>query len=185
MTLPFFRALKPWSTDSGVETHPWAYCDGSAIDYDRDKKEEIKDKLIMDVIHERLTKQKQSKNVSDDLKSIYKILCGQHYKWSTPWLHCGDDFSKGLLDYLFLPLVARKLIADAGLYERKDHRFTNIMAWVIAIPLEIARMSLAFALIILIAPIVAIVHLIKDCLPGKNMDHNSLANNPPNLRLIT
>lgn len=68
---------------------------------------------------------------------------------------------KGALDFLIFPLVARKLIADTWLEERKNTPLINGIAWAIAIPLEVLRHSLALALTLAIIPIVALIHIFR------------------------
>jgi hypothetical protein len=68
---------------------------------------------------------------------------------------------KGALDFLIFPLIARKLIADTWLEERKNTPVINAIAWAIAIPLEVLRHSLAIALTIAIIPVIALVHLFR------------------------
>lgn len=68
---------------------------------------------------------------------------------------------KGALDFLIFPLIARKLIADTWLEERKNTPVINAIAWAIAIPLEVLRHSLALALTIAIIPVIALVHIFR------------------------
>lgn len=68
---------------------------------------------------------------------------------------------KGALDFLIFPLVARKLIADTWLEERKNTPIINGIAWAIAIPLEVLRHSLAIALTIAMIPIVSLIHIFR------------------------
>lgn len=68
---------------------------------------------------------------------------------------------KGALDFLIFPLVARKLIADTWLEERKNTPIINGIAWAIAIPLEVLRHSLALALTIAMIPIVSLIHIFR------------------------
>ncbi|PWY54663.1 hypothetical protein DGG96_16040 [Legionella qingyii] len=68
---------------------------------------------------------------------------------------------KGALDFLIFPLVARKLIADTWLEERKNTPILNGIAWAIAIPLEVLRHSLALALTIALIPIVSLIHIFR------------------------
>ncbi|MFT4058019.1 MAG: hypothetical protein QM652_00560 [Legionella sp.] len=56
-----------------------------------------------------------------------------------------------------------------------DHNvFINILAFSIALPLEIARFSLGLALTLLIAPVVALVKLFKPDLPTEEQHSFSL-----------
>lgn len=162
MALPFFRALNPTKTCSGIQYYYWEE-DRSYVERN---KQEIADKCISEVIQECLDRRRVSwhkQGVLDDLHSIHKVLCGQHYQRDTPWVLGRDNFSKGLLDYFIFPLIARKLIADTYLNERERYHFTNALAWMIAVPLEVARISIVLSLILLAAPVVAIVNLIERC----------------------
>lgn len=96
------------------------------------------------------------------IKTTFDILVGKHY---SPFLRPpAESSAKGVLDYLILPLLARKLIADTYLEERKECHLTNLMAWTLAIPLEFLRFSAGVALTLISAPIVALVKLSTFCI---------------------
>ncbi|MCH9757275.1 MAG: hypothetical protein K0U37_08825 [Gammaproteobacteria bacterium] len=59
--------------------------------------------------------------------------------------------SKGLFDFLIFPLLARKLMADTYLESRKDAHVLNVLAWMVAIPLEIIRDTAVISLTLLLA----------------------------------
>lgn len=77
------------------------------------------------------------------------------------FFHNDEIGSKGLLDFLIFPLLARKLMADTFLESREDAYLFNVLAWVIAVPLEIMRdvavVSLTLFLALTVAPLVTIV----------------------------
>lgn len=164
MALSFFRALNPISRNSGVQ-FMWQnryIGDGGFIMMD-----ETKDKFFYEFISDNIASRNLYVNKFEtffyDLIFVYKVLTGHHY---------GSDCYKGLLDYLIFPLIARKLIADAELDERKENHFANALALTIAIPLEIIRITIAFALTLVFTPIVAIVHFIEACLPQQEQSNN-------------
>jgi uncharacterized protein involved in cysteine biosynthesis len=68
---------------------------------------------------------------------------------------------KGVLDYFLFSLVARKLISDSYLPEREKSFCTNLLAWLVAIPLELIRFSTAIVLTFFLAPIVALGRFIE------------------------
>lgn len=158
MALPFFRALNPISRSSGVQ-FMWE----SNTEYM--PMEETQDILVSEIVHKKLHDRNQVLDQPEffsDLGSIYHILVGKHYFYSTEWLvFANDECYKGLLDYLIFPLIARKLIADALLEERENNLFINVLAWMIAIPLEIVRCSAAFSLTVLLTPFVAIARFVE------------------------
>lgn len=171
MALSFFRALNPVSRNSGVQ-----------FMWENDPTEDGPIKVIMEEMQDKFFSERISKEMSqrtgrfytddgilNDLFFIHTVLTGRHYYYSTYYFNYGgNDGYKGLLDYLIFPLIARKLIADAKLDERKEAHFTNALAWTIAIPLEIVRIAMAFALTLLFVPIVAIARLIKICVPEQH-----------------
>ncbi len=59
--------------------------------------------------------------------------------------------SKGLLDFLIFPLLARKLIVDTYLKAREDAYLLNTLSWIIALPLEIIRDVMVISLTALMA----------------------------------
>ena len=103
------------------------------------------------------------------LNATYNILVGRHYELFLEGREDNKGGKKGALDYLILPLVARKLISDSRLNERRTsglaNGLANMVAWSVAVPLELARFTAAFALTLLLAPVVALVHLVKACMP--------------------
>ncbi|WP_157010244.1 hypothetical protein [Legionella fallonii] len=84
---------------------------------------------------------------------------------------------KGILDYLIFPLLARKLIADTWSEERKNTPIINALAWAVAIPLEVARHSIALALTIAVSPLVILVHLLRNLI--NTLSGLSLQNDTP------
>lgn len=154
MSLSFFRALNPISENSGI-----VY--SLAPDYDCHRQEML-DVSVWESIRNAFNK---DLGYLEGLQATYNILVGEHYDLKLK----GKDGAgngpmggaKGILDFFILPLVARKLIADTFLDERQDSDFVNALAWIIAIPIEIVRFGAGVALTLLLAPVVAIVHLLR------------------------
>lgn len=154
MSLSFFRALNPSSNNSGIvySLAGNSPCQGKEM-IDRTVSENIRAAFNKDL------------DFLSGLGATYNILVGQHYDLYLEGRLSAKGGSKGALDYFMFPLIARKLIADTYLEERKDRVLSNALAWAVAVPLELARFSAAVALTLLLAPVVAIVHLVKACLP--------------------
>lgn len=76
---------------------------------------------------------------------------------------------KGFLDFLILPLLARKLIGDCYLLERKEKHLLNFFAKLIALPIELITFTLALTCTIAIIPVVAIVSLLRNLFSPKPM----------------
>lgn len=151
----FFRALNPASSRSGI-TYRLA---GDSPCQNEEMIDTLVSENIANAWHSRL-------DLKSALNATYDILMGEHYDL---YLHGRNDCrggAKGVLDYLIFPLVARKLIADFYLDSYITLSFTNILAWSIALPLELARFSAAVALTLLLAPVVALVHLLRGCFSG-------------------
>lgn len=162
ISLSFFRALNPTSPNSGIVyslagNYP---CQGKEM-LDSTVKENILSALDSDL------------DLLAGLNATFNILVGEHFDLSLKGRDDNKGGAKGLLDFLILPLLARKLIADTQLDERKDNTFTNVLALAIAVPIEIARFSAGLALTILLIPTVMLVHLIKACLPAQEATDTS------------
>lgn len=149
----FFRALNPASCNSGV-----TYRFGGSDDPCQGKE------MIDSHVSENIYKAWNSNlDFQSALYATYDILMGDHYDL---YFHGQNDCrggAKGALDYLIFPLVARKLIADFYFETNITLSLPNILAWFIAVPLEIARFSAAVGLTLLLTPIIALVQLFKGC----------------------
>ena len=167
--LPFSRALRPTSWRSNIACS-WVAKDKAWQDTN------ISDRLVTEGIEEAFD---ENLDFLLGLEATFDILVGCHYPEDTLTGLICDTGSKGVLDFLIFPLLARKLITDTRLNERDESYFINALAWTAAIPLEIMRLTAGIALTLLLAPIVAIVTLIRACLPGKK-DDSVL---PPNRQL--
>ena len=147
MKLPFSRALNPTSKDSGILF--WGKDEGR-------EDQEIFDFSVSYKIKEAF---RENSGFLQGLKATFDILVGDHYPDGP---HTG---SKGVLDFLIFPLLARRFINDTQRTEWNERHFINALAWTAAIPLEIMRFTAGIALTLLLAPIVAIVTLIRPALP--------------------
>ncbi len=144
--LSFFRALNPTSHFSGI-TYALAKdnpCQGT----------EMIDRTFVEWY---------ALNYDDSsrARAIFNLLMGEHYDLFLMGRNNSIGGAKGILDFLIFPLIARKLIADFFLPERNKSPFLNILALAIAIPLEVARFSVAVALTLLIAPVVLFIDFLK------------------------
>ena len=137
MALSFFRALNPASPYSGV---------GSVNNKGRltTKGPETIDLTVSENISEIW------KSDLNFLSATYNIIIGTHYPFK-------GQGKKGALDYLIFPLVARKLFMDAL---QEDQCL--FVVCLVALPLELVRHSAAIALTLLLAPIVAVKHIMPD-----------------------
>ncbi|MDP1603703.1 MAG: hypothetical protein Q8M03_10610 [Legionella sp.] len=153
-SLSFFRALNPSSINSGI-----VYC---LAGNNPCQGKEMIDSTVGNNISRVF---KSDLDFLSGLNATFNILVGEHFDLFLKGRHNNQGGAKGVLDFLILPLLARKLIADTYLDEQKENTFTNTLAWAIAVPIEIARFSAGIALTLLLSPIVALVHLIKACLP--------------------
>lgn len=119
----------------------------------------------------------------EGMKATFNLLVGTHYI-ANPLAEHGV---KGALDYLFFPLLARKLLFDAGL-RGSEFRMgkgnccsipKNLAAYALAFPLELVRFSLAVALTIALAPVVALTTLLRyaidnySCVSNEAKSHDS------------
>ena len=153
--LPFSHALDPTSTESGIACS-WVAKDKAWQDTN------ISDRLVTEEIEEAFD---ENLDFLLGLEATFNILVGCHYpEDSLTDLTC-DTGSKGVLDFLIFPLLARKLIAGTLVSEQNESHLINALAWTAAIPLEIMRFTAGIALTLLLAPIVAIVTLTRAVLP--------------------
>jgi hypothetical protein len=154
----YFRFLNPASKNAGI-IYP----------YDERRGTEVIDQTVPEKIREAF------KNNSYDL---WNIVVGNHFDYNFfcgGAVRFGNPSSKGILDYLIFPLLARKLMAHA-IYEHDDNINLNkvlskTIAFCIAVPLEITRFSLGIALTLALVPVVALIYLVKACLPKNEADN--------------
>lgn len=154
----FFTALNPCSSDAGLNIK----VDSQFV--------EGKDYTFIEschIYHDDLLRNKyvfmRDSAFNDYLWNTYRVfflVSGWHHPLIDHYIaknavknsQTAEPFgSKGLLDFLIFPLLARKLIADSYLLERSNARFINTLSWLIAIPLEIVRDVSAILLTILLA----------------------------------
>lgn len=158
MALPFFRALDPTSEHSGIVY--WL-----AVNNNTCKGKEMRDLTVSERIVDTF---RYDLDFLSGLAATYDILIGDHYDLNLTGENYDKGGKKGALDYLIFPLVARKLIADS-FSEGERGVLTKILALAVAVPLEIARFVAAFALMLVLVPVVALVHLVKACLPQQEI----------------
>lgn len=97
----------------------------------------------------------------------YEVIMGNHYD-----ARLTGGGSKGLLDFLVFPLLARKLMADTKLEAREESHLVNVLALCVAGPLEFVRTlmgaTLTAVLAITVLPVVwAVEHLMRVFTPGE------------------
>ena len=152
MALPFFRALNPISENSGI-----TYCVDIIIQAPCYNYEMI-DASVTEVICNAYNR---DYNLFAALHSTYVILVGCHYDLNVKGYFDARGGSKGILDILIFPLIARKLIADAHLPENRYNPFSRMLAVVVGLPLEITRLLLGITLTIVVSPLVLYIHVMK------------------------
>lgn len=160
MALAFFSALNPISESSGI-----VYCLAGG---ESCQGKEMIDRLVVENISNAFS---TDLDYLSGLDETFNILYGNHYDLNLNGREDAKGGSKGVLDFFIFPLIARKLIADTYLHERRERFFSNILAWTIAIPFEYIRFSAAIALTLLLAPIVAVVHIVKSFLPKDDVEN--------------
>lgn len=158
--MEFLKALNPIETRSGImyrlnekqmeinpELHDTEMTDATVVDILK----------LAPEMHARGTFLDYSKLVS----YTYNVIMGSHYDANL--LGVG---SKGLLDFLIFPLLARKLMADTKLEEREESHLVNILALCVAGALEFVRTlmgaTLTAVLAITVLPVVfAVEHIVN------------------------
>ncbi len=144
--LPFFHAMNPLSEKSGV--YQIDLDEGGCVG--SEKIDETVSQSILNAMNADL-------DIIGGIKATFDIIWGNHYSLSLE-----GKGAKGLLDLLILPLLARKLISDTCLAEHEETILQNIMACIIAIPIELSRVGVAFGLTMILIPIITAVHLIRN-----------------------
>lgn len=147
-----FSSLNPCSKSSGLKIN------GS----------EIEDKLVDACIQYAWNKKL---NFCPAIVETFHIIIGNHYRSDT-----SSYYSKGLLDFLIFPLIARKInfeinnkfytdINELGQdYENNDSGRALIPVILVIIFLEVPRLVIGVALTILAIPFIAIAHCFRNCL---------------------
>ncbi len=136
----FFRSLNPFSSKSGV------YYPSYSVD------ETLNGKEIVDRTLSEVTSSWKLSEI--DISSVFDFLIGHHY---TMGYYCIT--SKGLLDFLIFPLISRKLLHEAD----NTNFLFQILAYSIALPLEVARFGTAVALTLIATPLVLLINLFQTC----------------------
>lgn len=142
--LPFYRALNPRSTNSGIF---YSLAFGREYNY-----LEMKDHTVSYNFTRLYNALKNSNSLYLKSKLVCDLILGNHYD-----IFLTGNGSKGLLDYSIFPLIARRLIADNFKPDNKNF-LRRVTILHITLPLEIARFSAATALISLSLPFVILAH---------------------------
>lgn len=150
MPLSFFRALNPVSENSGTT-------------YSRGSNYPCENREMLDLsVAQRINNAFQNDYyLLSALVSTYESIIGCHYDL---YLRGGVNArggSKGVLDFLIFPLIARKLIADHWLPENWNNIFLKLLVWVIGFPIETIRVLTGIVLTIVLSPFVLLIHSIK------------------------
>ncbi|PJD92954.1 MAG: hypothetical protein CK424_05150 [Legionella sp.] len=144
----FFSALNPLSRRSGVTVRAVKY------PYKRmDLWQEIPDRTV-DLVISFLWRSNLS--VLNGIYETFTVFYGDHFDKQAKGIG-----QKGILDFTILPLLSRKLIADTYLERRKQAYFSNILAWVVALPIQTITFSLALACTLALFPVVVLVTVLR------------------------
>lgn len=146
MPLPFFRALNPISNHSGIN---YAGPEG----HDREMVDASVDECISFAF-------RHNDSFKSAISSAYSIIVGCHYALNFENLEEERRGSKGILDFLIFPLIARKLMADAFMNPIPS-RLMFPMVILIALPFEVARILMGVILTVALLPLICIIHAIK------------------------
>ena len=169
--LSFFRALNPASANSGI-----TYCLAKDLYFKNlpCQGQEMLDYTVGEVIQRYFD---SNLGFLSGMVATFNILVGGHYDLQLIGAYDAKGGTKGVLDYLIFPLVARKLIADTYLSERQESCLLNCLAWAAAIPLEILRFGAGIALTLLLAPIVAVTTLVRSfqCQSEESLEDNTVS----------
>ena len=150
MALSFFRAFNPVSENSGI-----TYClAGNHPCQDH----EMLDVSVTQGIYNAF---RNDYYLISALRSTYATIVGCHYDIYLRGRITARGGSKGVLDFLIFPLIARKLIADAFLPENRNNGFSKLLAAVVGLPFEIIRLLIGIILTIVLSPFVLLIHAIK------------------------
>lgn len=152
------RALNPLSDRSGIYY--------SQARYSIFNHTEMRDKKVLEQINEARS------NGLIGLFTLFQLLYGDHYD-----LKIKGHGRKGIVDFLFFPLLARKLITDC--YQHKQHSsLINIASFVVAVPLELSRFGLSFALAVTFFIPVMIAQVIGELSQALYYNNSSTFNAP-------
>lgn len=187
--IDFFQALNPTAKKSGIsayyDDHPHEHWAGN-LDLASPHGVEIIDQTVRESIsaayHRNL-------GFFSGIKATYEIIKGNHFIPLTPKDEEDEEFSsqedhpikkssKGVLDYLIFPLIARVIFYDDERRKAEDEQpsLIDTIAAAIALVAEVIRLSAGVALTIIVIPIIAITHIIR-AFRGVNTDtdHSELS----------
>jgi hypothetical protein len=157
MSLPFFCALNPFSERSGINytlaaPHP---CQG----------QEMYDTFFVRNIYNAF---QQDESILSALKSSFEVIMGCHYDLDIRGA-LNTRGSKGILDLLLFPLVARKLISDGLFGLSYLNIFSISMASGIGLILELTRWACGLLLFFALSPLVIAIHALKMFFRGEQL----------------
>lgn len=144
----FFTALNPNSSNSGITFHATKY------PYSQAMLQQNMPDMTLDLIIPFLWSQNLS--IVNGVFETFTIFYGDHFDKKNRGFG-----QKGILDFSFLPLLSRKLIADTYLPARKNYNLLNFLAWAVALPIRAISFTLALALTIAMIPIILLIALFR------------------------
>jgi hypothetical protein len=162
LKLSFWRALNPCSQNSGI------------IYSLTPKKSKYRATEMMDVTITQSIENAfyNGRGIIAGIWRTFDVLMGDHYD-----LRIKGYGKKGVLDVLIFPLLARRLLADCFLPERKFAIVKNICAFIIGISLELLRGLCAIIVTLILLPIIIAVESGKHCIPPTKISFT-----PPNYK---
>ena len=153
----FFLALNPTSTLSGV------YCNKPTKPFWEDSRyNQLHDLTVKKAI--QAAWYKGPVGAVESVKQLYNILMGSHYEHRSGSRFRAHDGSKGVLDFLIFPLLARKCVfyyLRNGDETDLGTKCGKIAALTLGVLLEIPRATLGFALTLILAPLAMLIDLFK------------------------
>ena len=173
MALSFFKSVNPFSRSSGI-TYSFAMkedeqCIGK----------EMIDQTICENIRDTFYEIRDGHEnpfwcrTAETSYHIFTMIAGTHYDLlGEGEVDCRGG-AKGILDLLIVPLIARKLISECFTKEREGAVLKNIISLLIAIPMEIARISIGLALTFIVSFACNLGFLVKDVVDLLTEPHNT------------
>lgn len=146
----FLSSLNPLSHRSGI-THA---ATGHAYS-DRMKQAELHD-LTLDLVIPFLWHRNLS--ILDGIYETFTVFYGDHFD-----KHARGFGQKGVLDFAYLPLFARRIIADTYIEERKNAYISNSLAWIVGVSIRAITFLVALVFTIAMIPIIIIATLLRAC----------------------
>lgn len=155
----FFKFIHPLSKTSSIR-YRWNHDRGVHEFLEPTPDTYREDKTVSQQLGDAFT---TSMSFSEAIDTTYELIVGNHYDNSLLGAR-GKELSKGVLDFTLLPLIARKLSADAFYIPEEMSDTAFILSLALAIPIELGRFSVGISLTIALIPVVAILHFAKETL---------------------